>query len=321
MNKTALICGISGQDGAWLAKLLLSKGYTVVGTARDAQMSTFKNLKSLDIFDQIKTVSMSLVDFHSVIHVLSSIMPDEIYNLAGQSSVGLSFNQPVETLKSHAIGNLNLLESIRFLKKPIRFYNACSGECFGDMEMGFSATELTAFRPKSPYAVAKSAAFWEVLNYRDSYDIYACSGILFNHESHLRPERFVTQKIISAACRIADGSDETLILGNIAIRRDWGWAPEYVDSMWRMLQQDTAEDFVIATGESHSLEEFVAATFSYVGLDWRKHVTTDKSLFRPSETMTSCGLPQKALEKLNWKPLFGMKDVVQNMVDAYRESH
>ena len=321
MNKTALICGISGQDGAWLAKLLLSKGYTVLGTARDAQMSTFKNLKSLDIFDQIKTVSMSLVDFHSVIHVLSSIMPDEIYNLAGQSSVGLSFNQPVETLKSHAIGNLNLLESIRFLKKPIRFYNACSGECFGDMEMGFSATELTAFRPKSPYAVAKSAAFWEVLNYRDSYDIYACSGILFNHESHLRPERFVTQKIISAACRIADGSDETLILGNIAIRRDWGWAPEYVDSMWRMLQQDTAEDFVIATGESHSLEEFVAATFSYVGLDWRKHVTTDKSLFRPSETMTSCGLPQKALEKLNWKPLFGMKDVVQNMVDAYRESH
>ena len=321
MAKTALICGISGQDGAWLAQLLLSKGYIVVGTARDAQMSTFKNLKFLDIFDRIKTVSMSLVDFRSVIHVLSNIMPDEIYNLAGQSSVGLSFEQPVETLESHAIGTLNLLESIRFLKKPMRFYNACSGECFGDMEIGFPATELTAFRPKSPYAVAKSAAFWEVANYRDSYDIYACSGILFNHESNLRPERFVTQKIISAACRIADGSDETLTLGNIAIRRDWGWAPEYVDAMWRMLQQNEAEDFVIATGESHSLEEFVAATFSYVGLDWSQYVVTDKSFFRPSETMTSCGLPAKALEKLNWEPLLGMEDVVQNMVDAYRDSH
>lgn len=321
MAKTALICGISGQDGAWLAQLLLSKGYIVVGTARDAQMSTFKNLKFLDIFDRIKTVSMSLVDFRSVIHVLSNIMPDEIYNLAGQSSVGLSFEQPAETLESHAIGTLNLLESIRFLKKPMRFYNACSGECFGNMEIGFAATELTAFRPKSPYAVAKSAAFWEVANYRDSYDIYACSGILFNHESNLRPERFVTQKIISAACRIADGSDETLTLGNIAIRRDWGWAPEYVDAMWRMLQQNEAEDFVIATGESHSLEEFVAATFSYVGLDWSQYVVTDKSFFRPSEVMTSCGLPAKALEKLNWEPLLGMEDVVQNMVDAYRDSH
>ncbi len=321
MAKTALICGISGQDGAWLAKLLLSKGYIVVGTARDAQMSNFKNLKFLDIFDRIKTVSMSLVDFRSVIHVLSNIMPDEIYNLAGQSSVGLSFEQPVETLESHAVGALNLLESIRFLKKPMRFYNACSGECFGDMKVGFAATELTAFRPKSPYAVAKSAAFWEVANYRDSYDIYACSGILFNHESNLRPERFVTQKIISAACRIADGSDETLTLGNIAIIRDWGWAPEYVDAMWRMLQQNEAEDFVIATGESHSLEEFVAATFSYVGLDWSQYVVTDKSFFRPSETMSSCGLPAKALEKLNWEPLLGMEDVVHNMVDAYRDSH
>lgn len=321
MAKTALICGISGQDGAWLAQLLLSKGYIVVGTARDAQMSTFKNLKFLDIFDRIKTVSMSLVDFRSVIHVLSNIMPDEIYNLAGQSSVGLSFEQPVETLESHAIGTLNLLESIRFLKKPMRFYNACSGECFGDMKVGFAATELTAFRPKSPYAVAKSAAFWEVANYRDSYDIYACSGILFNHESNLRPERFVTQKIISAACRIADGSNETLTLGNMAVIRDWGWAPEYVDAMWRMLQQNEAEDFVIATGESHSLEEFVAATFSYVGLDWSQYVVTDKSFFRPSETMSSCGLAAKALEKLNWEPLLGMEDVVQNMVDAYRDSH
>jgi GDPmannose 4,6-dehydratase len=321
MTKTALICGISGQDGAWLAQLLLSKGYIVIGTSRDAQMSSFTNLKSLNIHNQIKTVSMSLVDFRSVIHVLSEIIPDEIYNLAGQSSVGLSFDQPVETLESHVIGTLNLLEAIRFLNKPTRFYNACSGECFGDLETGFPATELTAFRPKSPYAVAKAAAFWEVSNYRDSYNIFACSGILFNHESSLRPERFVTQKIISAACRIADGSDEKLTLGNIAIRRDWGWAPEYVDAMWSMLQQDSPEDFVIATGENHSLEEFVTSAFSYVGLDWRKYVQDDKSLYRPSETSSSYGLPAKALEKLNWKPMFFMNDVVHNMVDAYRASH
>jgi len=316
MSKLALICGISGQDGAFLAKLLLDKGYHVVGTARDAQMSGFRNLHSLGVFEQVEAVSMSLVDFRSVIQVLSKVRPDEVYNLAGQSSVGLSFEQPVETLESHATGTLNLLEAIRFINQPVRFYNACSGECFGDTGEGVAANEETAFRPRSPYAVAKAAAFWEVANYRDAYGLYACSGILYNHESNLRPERFVTQKIIAAACRIADGSEETLKLGNTKIKRDWGWAPEYVDAMWRMLQQPDAEDFVIATGESHSLESFVAEAFRCVNLDWREHVITDDSLLRPSEIMFGCGSPVKAGKKLDWQPLYKMKNVVRMMVEA-----
>jgi len=316
MMKRALICGVSGQDGAFLAKLLLDKGYHVVGTARDAQMSGFRNLEVLNIIDQVEKVSMSLVDFRSVIQVLSKVEPDEVYNLAGQSSVGLSFEQPVETLESHATGTLNLLEAIRFLNQPVRFYNACSGECFGDTGEGVAANEETAFRPRSPYAVAKAAAFWEVANYRDAYGLYACSGILYNHESNLRPERFVTQKIIAAACRIAAGSKETLKLGNTQIKRDWGWAPEYVDAMWRMLQQPNAEDFVIATGESYSLETFVAEAFRCVKLDWREHVIADDSLLRPSEIMNGCGSPAKAREKLDWQPTYKMKDVVRMMIDA-----
>jgi GDPmannose 4,6-dehydratase len=314
MNKIALICGISGQDGAWLAQLLLDKGYIVIGTARDSQISSFQNLKRLGIFEQVKTVSMSLVDFRSVLHVLSEVKPDEIYNLAGQSSVGLSFEQPVETLESHAIGTLNLLETIRFLKTSIRFYNACSGECFGDLKDNSSANELTAFRPKSPYAVAKAAAFWEVENYRNSYNLFACSGILFNHESHLRPERFVTQKIISAACRIANGSQEMLKLGNIKIRRDWGWAPDYVDAMWRMLQQKEPDDFVIATGQSYSLEEFINEAFRCVDLNWQDYVIIDETLYRPSESMNSCGSPAKAMHKLDWVPSLNMHDVVRKMM-------
>jgi GDP-mannose 4,6-dehydratase len=202
------------------------------------------------------------------------MQPDEVYNLAGQSSVGLSFEQPVETLESIATGTLNLLEAIRFIGAPIRLYNAGSSECFGETgEAG--ADENTPFRPRSPYAVAKAAAFWEVANYREAYGLFACSGILFNHESPLRPERFVTQKIVTAACRIAEGSTEKLTLGNMAIRRDWGWAPEYVEAMSLMLQQEQPEDYVIATGESCSLEEFVAIAFAAVGLDWRDWVVSD----------------------------------------------
>jgi GDPmannose 4,6-dehydratase len=235
--KTALICGISGQDGAYLAQLLLSKGYNVCGTSRDAQVSSFSNLVKLGIRDRVKLESVALNDFRSVLQVLTKIQPDEVYNLAGQTSVSLSFEQPVETLESIATGTLNLLESMRFFNKPIKFYNAGSSECFGDTN-GEAATESTPFRPRSPYAVAKAAAFWEVANYREAYNLFACSGILFNHESPLRPERFVTQKIVSTACRIAAGSSEKLLLGNIEIERDWGWAPEYVEAMYLMLQQD-----------------------------------------------------------------------------------
>lgn len=317
-RKKALICGISGQDGAYLAKFLLRKGYDVWGTARDAQVSSFRNLSALCIRDDANLESMAINDFRSVLQTITKIMPDELYNLAGQSSVALSFQQPVETLESISIGSLNILEAIRFSGRPIRFYNACSSECFGDTG-GVSADEGTPFRPKSPYAVAMSAAFWQVANYREAYGLFACSGILFNHESPLRPERFVTRKIISAACRIAAGNREKLLLGDISIRRDWGWAPEYVEAMWLMLQQENPDDFLIATGESHSLEEFVAESFANVGLDWREHVEYDRTLLRPTDITSGKGTPAKAKQVLGWEASCRMRDVVRLMIEAERK--
>ncbi|QVL50102.1 MAG: GDP-mannose 4,6-dehydratase [Thiocapsa sp.] len=313
--KTALVCGISGQDGSLLARLLLAAGYRVVGTSRDAQMSGFRSLERLNIRDSVEMASMTLTDFRSVLQVLDRFEPDEIYNFAGQSSVGLSFDEPVETLQSHAIGTLNLLEAIRFLGADCRFYNAGSGECFGDTG-GKPANEEMPFYPRSPYAVAKSAAFWEAVNYRDAYGLYVCSGILFNHESPLRPERFVTRKVVRAASRIANGSRERLTLGNLAVKRDWGWAPEYVDAMWRMLQQPSPDDYVIATGKSNSLEEFVAEAFAYVGLDWREYVSEDRSLYRPAEILENLGDASKARSVLKWTAETLMTDVVRKMVDA-----
>ena len=313
-QKTALICGISGQDGAYLAQFLLKKGYEVCGTSRDAQMSSFTNLVRLGIRNQVKLESMSPQDFRSVLQVLNKIKPTEVYNLAGQSSVGLSFELPVETLESIAIGTLNLLEAIRFTGEPIKFYNAGSSECFGDIG-DQSADELTPFRPRSPYAVAKSAAFWEVANYREAYGIFACSGILFNHESPLRPQRFVTQKIVATACRIAQGSTEQLHLGNISIKRDWGWAPEYIEAMYLMLQQDQPDDYVVATGKSYALADFVAKTFEYLGLNWQDHVITDQSLLRPTDLAISRGNPNKARVKLGWEAKYAMPDIVRIMID------
>jgi GDPmannose 4,6-dehydratase len=313
--KKALICGVSGQDGAYLAQLLLSKGYVVCGTSRDAQISSFRNLKYLGIAEQVQLESMSLTDFRSVLQVLTKFQPDEVYNLAGQTSVGLSFGQPVETLESIATGTLNLLEAIRFLGAKIKFYNAGSSECFGDSGE-VAADEETPFRPRSPYAVAKAAAFWEVANYREAYGLFACSGILFNHESPLRPERFVTQKIVAGACRIAKGSREKLRLGNMQIQRDWGWAKEYVEAMYLMLQQDDASDYVIATGESSLLEDFVSVAFAAVGLDWREHVEIDDSLLRPTDLAIGKGNPSKARNILGWEAKYKMKDVVKMMSAA-----
>jgi GDPmannose 4,6-dehydratase len=315
--KKAFICGISGQDGAYLAQLLLRRGYQVTGSSRDAQISLFANLHRLNLRQEVAVESVAITDFRSVLQALIKVEPDEVYNLAGQSSVGLSFQQPVETMESIGIGTLNLLEAIRFLGKPIKFYNACSGECFGDIPR--AATEATPFRPRSPYAVAKAAAFWEVANYREAYQIFACSGILFNHESPLRPERFVTKKIVAAACRIARGSREKLSLGNITIQRDWGWAPEYVEAMWLMLQQDKPDDYVIATGESHSLEEFVVAAFTQVGLDWRDHVIIDPEFFRPTEIAVSRGNPEKSGKVLGWRARNRMPEVVRLMCQAELE--
>lgn len=313
--KKALICGVSGQDGAYLAAFLLEKGYRVYGSSRDAQIASFSNLAALGIRGHVQVESVSLTDFRSVIQALAKIEPDEVYNLAGQSSVGLSFEQPVETLESIGLGTLNVLEAIRFLKAPIRFYNACSGECFGDTG-DEPANESTPFRPRSPYAVAKATAHWEVVNYRDAYGIHACSGILFNHESPLRPARFVTRKIVTAAARIARGASEKLRLGDIAISRDWGWAPEYVTAMWRMLQAPSPRDYVIATGETHTLEEFLDRAFAIAGLRWQDHVARDPSLNRPSELAQGRADPSLARSALGWEAGVRMSEVVRLMMEA-----
>lgn len=315
--KKALIIGISGQDGSYLAKLLIDKGYDVHGTSRDAQINNFTNLNKLGIKEKTKLYSMSLVDFRSIVQTFKSIEPDEVYNLAGQTSVGLSFEQPVETFESINVGTLNLLEAIRFYKPTIKFYNAGSSECFGNTIE--PATESTPFNPRSPYAAAKAAAHWIVSNYREAYNIFACNGILFNHESPLRPERFVTQKIVSAAIRISKGRNEKLKLGNINVVRDWGWAPEYMEAIYLMMQSNVPDDFIIATGKSHSLKDFIAETFLQFGLDWKKYCEIDKGLIRPADLTVSKALPAKAKEKLGWSAKNKMKDVIQLMIKSKTE--
>ena len=310
----ALVCGVGGQDGAYLAQLLLSKGYEVWGSSRDAQVASFSNLKSLGIKDQVTLVSMASNDFRSVLTTLKRSDPDEVYFLSGQSSVGLSFEQPAETLESITLGTLNMLEAIRFLDKPIKFYHAGSSECFGDHGQQ-AVTEETPFYPRSPYAVAKASAHWLVANYREAYGLYACNGILFNHESPLRPERFVTKKIILAACRIARDSQEILTLGRLDIVRDWGWAPEYVEAMWRMLQQEKADDYIVSTGQANSLENFVSGAFTAVGLDWRKYVLSDPTLYRPTDLAWSQGCADKAEKLLGWRASSKMKNVIRMMVE------
>ncbi len=315
--KKALIIGVSGQDGAYLADLLLGKGYEVYGASRDANVSSFSNLARLGIRERVRLLSVAPSDFRSVLQALTAAAPDEVYNLSGQSSVGLSFEQPVETMESITVGTLTILEAIRFTGRAIRLYNASSGECFGDTG-GEPATEATPFRPRSPYAVAKSAAHWEVVNYRDAYALFACNGILFNHESPLRPPRFVTRKIAAAAARIAAGSRERLRLGDLGIARDWGWAPEYVEAMWRMLQRPEPDDFVIATGVTHALQDFVRIAFEAASLDWREHVDVDRALFRPSEIRAPAARAEKAARVLGWHATVDMPEVVRRMVAADR---
>ena len=314
-RRRALVCGVGGQDGSYLARFLLSKGYEVVGSSRDAASVNRVGLKFLGIEDRVEIVSMAPNDFRSVLQTVSRVAPDEIYNLAGQTSVGLSFEQPVESIESIAIGVLNLLEAIRFVSRPIRLYNAGSSECFGDTG-SLPACEATPFRPRSPYAVAKVCAHNLVTNYRESYRMSVCTGILFNHESPLRPERFVTQKIVRAACRIASGGDQHLSLGNLDIHRDWGWAPEYVEVMWLMLQQEQLDDFVIATGRSVSLEYFVSRVFEHFGLNWRAHVRTDSALLRPSDIRYGAADPSRAHRVLGWQARSHVDDVIAGMAQA-----
>ena len=314
-NPIALICGISGQDGSYLAHFLLSKGYVVFGTSRDAQGSSFNNLMKLGIKNQVHYLSMMPEDFRSVLVALRKSCPDEVYYLAGQSSVGLSFEQPAETIQSITMGTLNMLEACRMLEKKPRLYHSGSGECFGDTG-GKPANELTPFNPMSPYAVAKSSAYWLVNNYRDAYGLFACSGILFNHESPFRPERFVTQKVVQFVKRIVTGSNDQLKLGRLNISRDWGWAPEYVQAMWLMLQQDTPEDFIISTGTCITLEDFVRVAFEHVGLNWKNHVIQDEGLFRPTDASISFGDPQKAEQLLGWKAQIKGEDIARKMIDS-----
>lgn len=316
MPKRALIMGISGQDGAYLAQLLLEKGYEVHGTSRDFEASSFKNLQSLGLRGRVHLRSMDSADFRSVLTTLQAIDADEIYNLAGQSSVGFSFSYPVETFNSISVGTINILECLRLLKHPARFYNAGSSEVFGNTDA--PADEETPFRPRSPYATAKAAAHYSVANYREAYGLFACTGILFNHESPLRPARFVTRKIVSTAVRIAEGSIETLPLGNLHICRDWGWAADYVEAMWKMLQQPEANDFVVATGRMNSLEKFVDLVFSELGLDWEKHVETDAHLLRPSDIERSVGHPRKAKELLHWVAEHDFETIVSRLVAEER---
>jgi GDPmannose 4,6-dehydratase len=313
--KTALICGISGQDGTYLAKYLLSKDYVVWGTSRDVDGTPFQGLKALGIFDRVKLTSMVVEDFRSVLKAVKQCAPTEIYFLAGQSSVGLSFEEPAETIQSIAIGTLNILEVCRMSDYEIRLYQAGSSECFGDTE-GLPANEKTPFCPRSPYAVAKTSAYWLVSNYREAYNLYACTGILFNHDSPLRPIRFVTQKIISAAKNIANGTTDKLILGRLDIARDWGWAPEYVEAMWLMLQQEKPDDFVIGTGESFLLEDFVRLSFLELGLDWRDHVEQSQSFLRPTDLLFSCADTSKAKHQLGWVAKIHLPEVVKRMISS-----
>lgn len=315
MSKKALIIGITGQDGAYLAQHLLAKGYTVTGSSRDVMASSFANLRTLGIDQKVRLISVSINDFRSVFNAIQTSDPDEIYNLAGQTSVGLSFEQPVEAIESIAIGTLNILEVIRVLGKSVRFYNAGSSECFGDTE-GTPAQESTPFAPRSPYAVAKSTAKWLINSYRESYGLFACTGILFNHESPLRPERFVTQKIVVGASHIKAGRLKKIQLGNLDIYRDWGWAPDYVQAMWLMMQRDAPRDYVIATGRMESLKYFASKAFEYFGLDWQQHIEINPAFFRPNEIVRSVGDPQNALTQLGWSKPTDVDGVIARMCAA-----
>lgn len=313
ISKRALILGVGGQDGSYLAKHLLDLGYEVYGSSRDATGRNFDNLRRLGIDQNVQKLSINHVDFRSVLHGINISQPDEIYNLGGQSSVGLSFQHPVETLDSIVVGTINLLEAVKFLDPKIKLYLAGSSEVFGNV-FGEPAIETSPFYPRSPYATAKAAAYWTVANYRDAYGLNACTGILFNHESPMRPRRFVTKKIVEGAVRVSQEGGK-LHLGNLSIARDWGWAPDYVEAMQLMLQTPESKDYVIATGEVHSLREFCELAFHQLGLDYRDHVIEDPKISRPSDIVRSVGNPIKAYKELGWSPSKKLHEVVSLMID------
>jgi GDPmannose 4,6-dehydratase len=314
-TKKALIAGITGQDGAYLARHLLALGYTVTGTSRDSQVCNISRLERLGIYQDVALVSLAPNDFRSVLKTLTVVAPDEIYNLAGQTSVGLSFDQPVECMESIAGGTLNFLEAMRYLEIDCRYFNAGSSECFGDTGP-LAASESSPFQPCSPYAVAKSTAFWQVCSYRNSYGIYCCTGLLANHESPLRPSRFVTQKIIKSVKAIKAGTQHQLDLGNLDIWRDWGWAPDYVEAMHLMLQQNSPADFIIATGITSSLRQFVETAFTAVGLNADEHIRINSRLLRPSDLRYSAMDPSQISYSLGWKASLRLPEIIDRMLHS-----
>jgi GDPmannose 4,6-dehydratase len=314
MTKRALVTGITGQDGAYLAQLLLEKGYRVFGAFRRAGTVATSRLDALGITDEVELVPFDLTDHGNMRRIIDATEPDEIYNLAAQSFVGVSFEQPVTTGEITGVGVVRLLEAIREVNPGIRFYQASTSEMFGNAPA--PQNEKTPFYPRSPYAASKLYAHWSTVNYREAYGIHASSGILFNHESPLRGAEFVTRKITLGAACIENGLQSELRLGNLDARRDWGYAKEYVEAMWLMLQQPTPGDYVVATGETHSVREFVEAAFDTVGLAWEQYVVTDPTFFRPAEVDLLCGDITKVREKLGWEPKTTFKDLVILMVEA-----
>ncbi len=314
MTKRALITGITGQDGSYLAELLLEKGYKVYGLLRRTSIIIDARIEHL--LDEVELLDGDLLDQLSLIKAVQVARPDEVYNLAAQSFVPTSWQQPVLTGEYTALGVTKMLEAVRLADYPIRFYQASSSEMFGKV-VEVPQSEDTPFYPRSPYGVAKVYGHWITVNYRESYDMYACSGILFNHESSRRGLEFVTRKISNAVARISLGLQEELRLGNLDARRDWGYAPDYVNAMRLMLQQDTPEDYVVATGQTHAIREFVELAFKHVGIeDWEKYVKIDQRYFRPAEVDLLVGDPAKAREKLGWEPTVTFEQLVQIMVDA-----
>jgi len=317
-KKTALITGITGQDGSYLAEFLLEKGYRVVGMVRRSSLAQFERINHLQ--GKIELVQGDLLDQFSLISVLKESNPDEVYNLAAQSFVPTSWAQPVLTSEFTAIGVTKILEALRLVNPAIRFYQASSSEMFGKVRET-PQTEMTPFYPRSPYGVSKVYGHYITVNYRESYDLFACSGILFNHESPRRGLEFVTRKVTDGVAKIKLGLANELRLGNLDARRDWGFAGDYVQAMWLMLQQSTPEDFVIATGEAKSVRELVETAFSAVDLDWQKFVKIDKAFLRPAEVDLLVGDPSKAREKLGWQPKVSFEQMIGMMVEADLERH
>lgn len=311
--KKALITGVTGQDGAYLAEFLLARGYEVHGTSRNPSYERLARLRGLGIAEKVKIHATDLGGIEDVSGLLRQVRPSEIYHLAGQSSVALSFQQPAITMSSAFLGTINLLETIRREAPEIRLYHSASSEMFGG-DCDHPCSECDQLHPGSPYAVGKAASHWALIDFRESYGLYACSAILFNHESPLRGANFVTRKITATVARIRAGSSRELRLGDLSIRRDWGYAPEYVQAMWLMLQQENPEEYVIATGESHTLQDFVEIAFAEVGLDWREYTISDPTLFRPNEVRCTVGNPTRAKDKLGWEAQTRFSDLVSLMI-------